>query len=231
MFIEELRGRRIGYLPGSTGYYALLKTLSRSGITKKDVTLVPMERTALAEALVNKKIFAFSTAEPVVSITLQDYPNTVVIHRTMTFGYINFPKEFYIRHPEAVRQVVAAEIRAVKWIKAGRENLFLAATWTHANIHSLEGGKIKIAPEQIADISIKDLIWHSEVPVIPEKSLKKDGTIASIAEFLKSTGEIDPAVSIDKIIGSFDRQLVYDILSMPDKYSLNEFRYDLKAER
>ncbi|MBF0320742.1 MAG: hypothetical protein HQL01_13160 [Nitrospirae bacterium] len=93
------------------------------------------------------------------------------------------------------------------------------------------GDKLKISPEQISDIVVKDMMWQSDAPVIPEKNLIKNGTIASTLEFLKSQGKIDSSVSIEKVIGSFDRALVYDVLSMPDKYGLNDFNYDLKADR
>ncbi len=231
MFINKLRGRRIGNATDSTAHYTLLKTLSYEGITEKDVKLVPMEITEMPGALSKKDIFAFSAWEPIVGLTQQNYPESVVIHRTLTFGYLYFSKEFYLKHPEAVRQVVAAEIRAVRWIKATRENLVLAGGWTHESIRLLMGDKLKISPEQISDIVVKDMMWQSDAPVIPEKNLIKNGTIASTLEFLKSQGKIDSSVSIEKVIGSFDRALVYDVLSMPDKYGLNDFNYDLKADR
>ncbi|MEO5360399.1 MAG: NrtA/SsuA/CpmA family ABC transporter substrate-binding protein [Nitrospirota bacterium] len=230
-FIDRLKGKRIGYVPGSTAHYALLKTLTKSGMTEKDVTLVPLENIEMADALINKKISAFSVWEPTVSLTLMNYPQSVAIHKTLTFGYISFSKEFYIKRPEVVREVVAAQIRATKWIKSGRGNLFLAATWTQANIKSLVGDKFKITPEQIAEISIKDMMWQSEVPVIPEKSLKKDGQITSIIEFLKGQGQIDSTVDAEKIIRSFDKNIVYDVINMPGKYNLDEFNYDTKANQ
>ncbi|WP_420265580.1 ABC transporter substrate-binding protein [Candidatus Magnetominusculus dajiuhuensis] len=228
-FIEELKGKRIGYIPGSTGHYSLMMILSYSGLTEKDVTLVPLGHAEMASALSDKKIFAFSVTEPTVSLTLQNYPDSVVIHKVMTVGYCYFSREFYTKHPQAVRQIVAAEIRAAKWIKGGRENLFLAATWLQADIKAITGDKYKITPEQIADVTIKDMMWLAEVPVVSEKSLKKDGQIASIVEFMRSYGKIDSTVSAEKIIGSFDRKLIYDILNEPVKYSLNEFKYDVKA--
>lgn len=227
--IEELRGRRIGYVPGSAAHYTLLKTLSNAGITEKDVTLVPLDTTQMEDALRNKKIFAFSAWEPTSSLTLMSYPESVAVHRTLTFGYVSFSKEFYSNHPEAVREIIAAEIRAIKWIKRGRDNLFLAATWTRTAIRSLVGDNFKITPEQIADISAKDMAWQTEFPVIPENNLKKDGQIALIVEFLKSHGKIDSNVSADKILGSFDRQIVYEVINMSDKYGLDEFNYDERA--
>ncbi|MBF0457334.1 MAG: ABC transporter substrate-binding protein [Nitrospirae bacterium] len=229
MLTENLNGKRIGYIPGSTGNYFLLRTLSDEGIKEKDVKLVPLDHTEMAAALHSKTIAAFSDTEPTVSLALITYPDTVVIHRSLTTGYLFLSKEYFIRHPEAVRQIVAAQIRAIKWIKSGRGNLSLATAWVQADVYSLSGDKLKITPEQIADIMIKHLSWQSDVPVIPEKSLNKDGQIASIVGFMKNQGKIDSAVTTEKIIGSFDRKLIYEVIDTPDKYSLNEFHYDVKA--
>ncbi|WP_420265578.1 ABC transporter substrate-binding protein [Candidatus Magnetominusculus dajiuhuensis] len=231
MPIERLKGKRIGYAPGSVGHYTLLKALSYSGMTEKDVTLVPLDHIKMKDALMNNKIFAFADTGSTVSFTLRNYLDSVVIFRTMTSGYIYFSKEFYIKHPEAVRQVIAAEIRAIKWLKANKENISLAATWVQANIKSLAGENFDITPEQIEAILTSDTMWQSDVPVITQTSLTRDGSIASALEFLKSHGLIDSSVSTEKIIGSFDRKLIYDVHNMPDKYNLNEFHYDVKAVR
>ncbi|MBF0567391.1 MAG: NrtA/SsuA/CpmA family ABC transporter substrate-binding protein [Nitrospirae bacterium] len=228
MPIERLKGKRIGYAPGSVGHYTLLKALSYSGMTEKDVTLVPLDQPKMKDALMNNKIFAFAAADSTVSFTMRNYLDSVVIFRTMTSGYIYFSKEFYIKHPEAVRHVIAAEIRAIKWLKANKENISLAATWAQAKIKSIEGENFDITPDQIEAILTSDKLWQSDVPVIPQTSLNRDGSIASVLEFLKSHGLIDSSVSTEKIIGIFDMQLVYDILDMPDKYSLNKFHYDVK---
>ncbi|MBF0567390.1 MAG: ABC transporter substrate-binding protein [Nitrospirae bacterium] len=231
VFIEELRGKRIGYSSTSTGHYALLKTLSDAGIAEKDVTLVPLSREGMVAALVNNKIFAFSDIDLTVSLALKGYPEGAVIHRSLAFCYFYFSKEYYVKHPEATRVVLAAEIKAVKWIASSGENLFLAATWTKADIQPLMEGTPDITTEQIVDIADKNIMWQSEVPVIPENSLKIEGQIALMLKFLKGFGKIDSAVSTEKIIGSFDRKLIYDVHNMPDKYNLNEFHYDVKAVR
>ncbi|MCG6550771.1 MAG: NrtA/SsuA/CpmA family ABC transporter substrate-binding protein [Candidatus Magnetominusculus sp. LBB02] len=224
--IEGLRGQRVGYVPGSTAHYTLLRTLSHEGMTEKDVQLVPLDTTKMAALLHEKKIFAISAWEPTVSLTLLNYPETTVISRSLTFGYIYFSKEFYIKHPEAVREVLAAEIRAIKWIKSDRANLILAASWTQSNIKAIGGYDFNVTPEQIADIAAKDMTWQNEVPVIPEKILNKDGKIASIVEFLRAQGKIDSNVSDEKVIGSFDRKLIYDIVNMSNKYRMDEINYE-----
>ncbi|MBF0556081.1 MAG: hypothetical protein HQK96_16270, partial [Nitrospirae bacterium] len=137
-------------------------------------------------------------------------------------------KDYYVKHPQATCEVLAAEIRAIKWINSNSTNLFLAATWTIVNLRSIVGDNPDITTELIVDITDKNMMWQSQLPVISEKSLKREGQIALMLEFLKKQGKIDSTVTTEKIIGSFDRKLIYDVLDMPDKYSLNEFQYDVK---
>ncbi|MBF0345771.1 MAG: NrtA/SsuA/CpmA family ABC transporter substrate-binding protein [Nitrospirae bacterium] len=227
LFIKELRGRRIGYAPGSNAHYALLKTLSNEGLTEKDVTLIPMDVTDMPKALLSKKIFAFSAWEPTVGLTEKNYPDTVVIHRFMSYGYIYFLKEFYQKHPEAVKHVLAAEIRAIRWLKKSSQNLLQASTWTFQASQQLSNNKLTITADQIADIAMGDMIWQNELPVIPKNSLKSNGPLYDEFNFLVKYSNIQSNVKWEKIQGSFDTKLLYELLEMRNYYELDEFDYDL----
>jgi len=62
----DLRGKRIGVTPGTTGEYYLLYALLPEGIGRDDVTLVQLPPKDLVSALVEGSIDAFSSWEPYV---------------------------------------------------------------------------------------------------------------------------------------------------------------------
>ncbi len=110
------RGRRIGYAFGSNAHYALLNTLTSAGLDESMLTLVPMEVTEMPKALHEGKIDAFAAWEPTPFITVKQYPETVIIHKSLSSGYMYFKREFFDKHPEIVRLFLAAEIRAINWM-------------------------------------------------------------------------------------------------------------------
>src|SRR5262245_3454406 len=105
MPLEGLRGRRIGYAPGSNAHYTLLRALRDHGVGPRDVRLVPMDVTEMAEALAVGRIDAFSAWEPAPTLALLDHPSFEVLVRTEARGYVYFTRDFFERQPAAVRAI------------------------------------------------------------------------------------------------------------------------------
>lgn len=112
MYINELRGDKIGYAFGSQAHYALLHALTSHELSTNHVHLIPMEVNEMPEALCTGKIIAFSSWEPIPTIALKKCPKSIVINRHLSSGYVYFLKKFFYKHPEAVRQIICSEIRA-----------------------------------------------------------------------------------------------------------------------
>ena len=61
---EELIGKRIGLQIGSSTHAAFLAWLSKQGINKDDITVVPMDPRNMPEAMKNKQLDAIAGSEP-----------------------------------------------------------------------------------------------------------------------------------------------------------------------
>lgn len=228
MLIRELRGRKIGFAFGSNAHYALLKTLSSDGLSEAQVNLIPMDVTKMPEALATGEIDAFSSWEPTSTITLTKYPENVVIHRYLSSGYIYFVKPLLDRRPEVVRQIIAAEIRAIRWMQSNRQNLLQASEWAIQAGEDLTNHKLDLSVEQNASLGESDILGLTSAPIIPQNDLRQNGPLHMEFEFLKKLGKIPDTANWDKAYNSFDLQIIIDVLTKAKKYKLNEFDYDIE---
>jgi len=228
MLIRELRGKKIGYAFGSNAHYALLKALSSGRLSEDQVKLIPMDVNEMPEALQSGKVTAFSAWEPTPAITLMKYPENVVIHRYLSSGYIYFTKIFSDKYPEVVRQIVAAEIRALRWMQSSRENLLKASEWALQASESLTMQKVELSVEKNASLAEDDILGIASAPIIPHNDLRQNGSLFTEFEFLKALNQIPASANWKKVRGSFDLQIMIDVVTHSKEYKLNEFNYDIE---
>jgi NitT/TauT family transport system substrate-binding protein len=228
MLIRELRGKKIGYAFGSNAHYALLKALSSGRLSEDQVKLIPMDVNEMPEALQSGKVTAFSAWEPTPAITLMKYPENVVIHRYLSSGYIYFTKIFSDKYPEVVRQIVAAEIRALRWMQSSRENLLKASEWALQASESLTMQKVELSVEENASLAEDDILGIASAPIIPQNDLRQNGSLFTEFEFLKALNQIPASANWKKVHGSFDLQIMIDVVTHSKEYKLNEFNYDIE---
>jgi len=228
MLIRELRGKKIGYAFGSNAHYALLKALSSGRLSEDQVKLIPMDVNEMPEALQSGKVTAFSAWEPTPAITLMKYPENVVIHRYLSSGYIYFTKIFSDKYPEVVRQIVAAEIRALRWMQSSRENLLKASEWALQASERLTMQKVELSVEENASLAEDDILGITSAPIIPQNDLRQNGSLFTEFEFLKALNQIPASANWKKVRGSFDLQIMIDVVTHSKEYKLNEFNYDIE---
>ena len=228
MLIRELRGKKIGYAFGSNAHYALLKALSSGRLSEDQVKLISMDVNEMPEALQSGKVTAFSAWEPTPAITLMKYPENVVIHRYLSSGYIYFTKIFSDKYPEVVRQIVAAEIRALRWMQSSRENLLKASEWALQASERLTMQKVELSVEENASLAEDDILGIASAPIIPQNDLRQNGSLFTEFEFLKALNQIPASANWKKVRGSFDLQIMIDVVTHSKEYKLNEFNYDIE---
>ena len=228
MLIRELRGKKIGYAFGSNAHYALLKALSSGRLSEDQVKLIPMDVNEMPEALQSGKVTAFSAWEPTPAITLMKYPENVVIHRYLSSGYIYFTKIFSDKYPEVVRQIVAAEIRALRWMQSSRENLLKASEWALQASESLTMQKVELSVEKNASLAEDDILGIASAPIIPHNDLRQNGSLFTEFEFLKALNQIPASANWEKVHDSFDLQIMIDVLTHSKEYKLSKFNYDIE---
>ena len=240
--INYLRGRRIGYAYGSNAHYALLNALAAEGMELKDVRLVPMEITDMQGALAADKIDAFSAWEPVVEKTLKAQPNARAIHRSLSSGYLYFTQDFCAGHPDALRAILAAEIRAVYWLQSDGNNLLRAAGWADDAEKSFSsgrqtpsdaggrtpsdaGGQAPLSQKRTAALAANDFLGMDSEPRIPMRELSEGCLIYNEFRFLKEIRMIPQSAQWPSVRRSFDTAVMNEIIANPFKYRVSEYDY------
>lgn len=223
--IGDLKGKRIGNAPGSTSHYALLRTLASAGLKESDVKLVPMDVGDMPGALAGGKIDAFAAWEPTPAIALGNSHDAVVINRFISMSFLYFSKSFIDRNPEAARQIVAALVRAITWLKQDQRNLLAATRWTMDANKALTGKEVPLSLEQAAALTTSDILSIPSSSVIPAADLQKQGYLFKAFEFLKANDMLPATTGWEKTRANFDNRILSEVLAKPARYGNKKFDY------
>ena len=225
MLVKELNGKRIGYAFGSNAHYALLQALSSAGLREKDVKLIPLDVNEMPEALNQGDIEAFSAWEPIPAITLSKFKGPVIIHKSLSSGYLYFSRSFAEQHFEVTKWIVASQLRAMSWMSARKENLLDACRWTLQASKDFSGKTTVLTVDQYVSLAEGDLLGISSIPAIPEEDFAPQGRLFREFQFLKALGKIPATVDWSKVRAAFDHTLISEIVSRKDKYQLDIYEY------
>jgi ABC-type nitrate/sulfonate/bicarbonate transport system substrate-binding protein len=225
--LAGLKGKRIGYPLVSNAHYALLAALAAVDLKESDVRLVPMEISEMVEALATGRIDAFAAWEPVPSIARKKIDKATILFRHLNSSYLYFSKPLVDRHPEAARLLLAAMIRALRWMKENEENLRLASEWTLAAEEQLQGKPVGLTAADVADLTLRQIRSITPYPTIPERDLTDKGSLRKMFDFLKSHGKLAGSTEWGRVAGSFDRGAIAAILANQRRYRLRSFDYDM----
>lgn len=231
MVLKELKGRRIAYADGSNAHYALLNALNSAGINESQVNLIPMEVTAMADALKGRRINAFSAWEPTPFLTLKKCANCAVIHRSLSSGYLYFRKNLYDKHRIASLHILAAECRAINWLQLEKHNLLRAGELVLETIRKITGSGLDLTKNEISGLAMEDIIRTSEVPFIPVSYLLDNALLHNEFKFLKEIKKITASKKWEDVRNSFNRTILQEMITDPQKYRFNEFRYSIDGEK
>lgn len=124
--VKSLRGKRIGYVPGSAQDILLRLTLRQAGIdAEKDVELIKVGFADMPDALARESIDAFSGAEIGPSNALSGGAKLVTRPYETPMGRINIVlgtgEKLIEDQPELVRDVVAAHVKASEYMSTHEE--------------------------------------------------------------------------------------------------------------
>lgn len=229
MLTNDMEGKQIAYPFGSISHYIVLELLQSAGIAENEVTLIPMEVSSMAEALYNNKIDLFSAWEPIVASAEKQYPEFFISYRKITTGYLYFLQDFSSMNQEAVSFILAAVIRAIRWLKSDREALESACVWNIIEMERLTGERSFLSAEEIAELAMMDLFQYRSLYnslVIQKEDVRVNDALHSEYIFLRKLGKVPVTSNWEQVRKSFDDSLILEILKNPEKTSLNEFDYD-----
>ena len=225
MLMEDLRGKRVGYAFGSNAHYALLNALSSAGLQESNVRLVSLDVNEMPDALAQSRIDAFCAWEPTPTIALTRFEHQVVIHRSLSSGYLYFSRSFAETHPEALRLILAAQFRAMRWLWRAPENLVDASRWALEAGQNLSGQAPVLSAERYGTLARAEMLGLSPMPAIPKKDLEPEGRMALEFEFLKTSGSVSSTARWDEVRSCFDRTVLQEVISAPREYRLATYQY------
>ena len=197
--MAQLRGKRIGVSKGTVAHYNLLIALEFFGLTESDVTPVFLEFSEMPEALAQGRVDAIVALEPYTSYTLKLHPEYKVTQRLLYQGYLCFSKKFVTDNPEIAELMVAAYIRALRWMRQSNANLMQAVGWDLAAGERLLGKPTGLSPQDMARITTEELLKIVQSPMVPRQDLAENGVIRRIYAFLQKQGKIPAGVSWEKV--------------------------------
>jgi NitT/TauT family transport system substrate-binding protein len=161
--LEDLAGKRVGYVPGSAQDVLLRLSLRARGLSESDVELVKVGFGDMPNALARGDIEAFSGAETGPSVALLRGRSNVVLHPYATpMGKINIvfgtSQRMLDSEPELCHTLVTAHVRATDYL---RQN---PAEWAKATTKAW-GAKLSAVELAIQNI---DLRWRLDTAYVAQ---------------------------------------------------------------
>lgn len=225
MKVLGLKGKRVGNALGSNAHYGLLQALASVGMTDEDIEIVPLDVTSMPEALLTSKIDAFSSFEPTPAIALNMVPGSAIVHRNMSFGFIYFDSSFARAHPEVVKHIIAAEVRALLWMQADPGNLHQAASWSIQGAAPLSDKKFELSVEQVVKLATSDIIGSTTWPAIPDDILRPGGRLEREFNLLTKLGKLPATSSWRETKQRFNTSILEEIRENKQLYYLDQTDY------
>lgn len=223
--LEELKGRKVGYSPGSSSHLVLMRGLKAAHLTEKDVQLVALEPGEMPGALESGSVAAFSAWEPTPSIALARNTKNRAIYKGMSTDWVVMPRAWTTAQPQVALTLTAAYIRAINWMRQARANTLAAASWVLADGSAFTGEPSRLALDKVVDIAYKDLLNVPGAPSIPSVV---DGMppLAREFAFLKEQGTMAPNASEDSLRAAFGYDGLRVVQADAKRHRLFSFSYD-----
>jgi sulfonate transport system substrate-binding protein len=166
--IEECRGKRIAYGEGTARQPFVLSALKLAGLTRKDVTLIPLRAADFPDALRSGQVDVAALNEPHFSRYLADYADrgASALPASETARVPSGPSYLYagdaaLRDPAktaAIADFVAHWIAALRWSKAHRDEWVDAYYVRRQHLSPADGRNIEDAAGDLSFPALSSLV-------------------------------------------------------------------------
>jgi ABC-type nitrate/sulfonate/bicarbonate transport system substrate-binding protein len=223
--IEELKGKRVAYSPGSSSHLVLMLGLKAAQLSEGEVNLVKMEPSQMSDALESGNIDAYSAWEPTPSISLERNPLNRAIYRGMSTDWVVMSRDFAKAQPQVALMLMSSYVRAINWMRSSNENVERAAKWVLADGEAFTGKPSMLSVPKVIKIVRNDLL---DVPGAPSFPPRFSGVPPLVREFrfLQQQGLISAGISEDEIVEAFSYNGLKQVQADPRKFHLFAFEYD-----
>lgn len=222
--ISDLQGKPIGVPQGTNVHFGLLLALEAAGMDEDDVEIVFMEADELLPALLSNQIDAMSIWSPILDAALHDHPDLVILQRFLNSSFIVLRRSFVDQEPEAASLILAAYLRALRWMKDDPRHLLLAAGWAKGRAESFQK-KTFASLDLICATTERDILAYAANPSIPQADREEGGQIHKLFTFLQQKGKLPTSASWPQLRASIDLHLIRGILAQPDTHLLTTYDY------
>jgi NitT/TauT family transport system substrate-binding protein len=142
--VKDLKGRKIGYVPGTMHEILLRETLTRHGLSPDhDVRLTRIDFFDMGMALARGSIDAFLSGEPFPTLAVDQGYGEILSYPYYggTIGTINagmiVTRKAILENPELVYQLVLTHARATQYLKAHTDEWLARASTFGTRLHIL----------------------------------------------------------------------------------------------
>lgn len=170
--LEELRGKRIAYGEGTARQPFVLNALKLAGLTRKDVTLIPLRSGDFPDAIRSGQIDVATLNEPHFSRYLAEYADrgASALPASETARIPSGPSYLYaadaaLRDPAktaAIADFVAHWITALRWSKAHRGEWVEAYYVQRQRLSAADGRKIEDMAGELTFPPLRSLIGRQQ---------------------------------------------------------------------
>ncbi len=186
-------------------------------------------RKQVADALARGEIDAFSAWEPTPTIALARSDGLVSIHRTISTSYLYLARRLVEKHPEAVRLIVASQLRGMTWMQQRRQNLLDACRWTLQAGSDLSGEEPILSEEHYAQLTQRDILNIRAAPMLSKSDLINGGSLHREFEFIKTLNKIPHTSSWNDAYNSFDTAIIREVTANTERYRLSKYDYSING--
>ncbi|GAA4343665.1 ABC transporter substrate-binding protein [Pigmentiphaga soli] len=149
--LQELKGKRIAYAEGTAVQTFVLSALKKAGLSKKDVTLVPLRIVDFSDALRSGEVDVATLNEPPFSHYIKNnqaqgagaLPASELQGLPTYLGYL-YASDAALKNPAkaaAIRDFITRWIQAVNWAQANRDQ-WIDAYFVKSQKLSAENGRL-----------------------------------------------------------------------------------------
>src|SRR3989338_3513109 len=121
---QDLKGKKIATLPGTNSDYFMYLFLEKQGLKPKDMQIVSMQPSEMVISLVRGDIDAYCACEPHIFFAKKELGDkSLIFHSDDVYNgthTIVMQRKFVNEHPEAVRKVILALLKAELFVKENR---------------------------------------------------------------------------------------------------------------
>lgn len=221
----ELKGLRIGYTHGTILHYALERALVAAGLTMGDITPVSMPPDEMEAALRDGRVDAVATLEPFISIILAHVPGSAAIASSDSYTYLLADLDFAERHPEVLKALLAAVVRAARWGRQSDDNLRIALGWIRqANLQF--SGESRVEPTATwLGVLHRETIDNASFPMLPSNARQDLSLQHRQFEYLKKGGFLPAEAEWRQIRDGFHMEMLPEIIRRGQAWQIDHFRY------